>query len=657
MANAIFLADIRGPAGPIGVDWYKGGLTESSNLTTLVNGQYHVSTAIIAGAVGLPENRPGEFTTIKSGTMGIQTFISAAEVPQHWTRRMTSSGWQPWVLLADRWRRGGLTATSGITTLNSIDDGQYHVSTIATAEALGLPASAPGTFVQASFGSTGVQEFTTAEEPTSTYSRRRTSSGWGTWTETIPFFRGGLSITSGRWGDLDTVPTGTYSVSTPTAATDMNLPEGSPGIVDVWRYGSANYGFQIFKTLSSPSRWYTRWKTTGAWSAWTNPMGTSGGGGTVITANASTPGSGMKLIPLALTLGQGTTLGPATRQYRIPCKFNAPINRWRLHITDRNPHNGEHVGAGIVINNVYFGSHATNGSFTTTPTRIGASIALSAAPDGEWVSAWRSETLGGNVERLFSYDYTSTSAPFVGVSGAYNTSSMASSTVQFLNGDSQPLKTAAFDMWIEAETYSTTPVIAAFGDSLSSGAGATLPCHESAVSLLARREKALPVHFAVSGNAMQDWAVDTNSYKWKRWEHLGRADVALWGMGHNDAYRGRTFAQMRTDLDTCYPFVLSRIAPVVVGATITTRNEPGNPAMHGVRNQWNAWMLAQANSPQADGRIRDTFDFATAINNGDVLKPQYDSGDQLHLNTAGYIAEVATITRKITTPPVMYQSV
>ena len=653
----VTIANVKGPKGDkgdVGEDWFKGGLAGTANINTIADGLYRVTSSLTASQLGLPVAAGGEFTSITYNSWGIQTYITVDESsPTVWTRRQTSSGWQSWQQLADLWRKGGLLPT---TDIRNIADGDYNVSTSVVAEGVGFPVFRPGTFKQVSYGTTGVQTYVTADSSPRTFQRRRTSAGWAlTWSEVSTGFRGGMQKTLSDWTDLDTAPTGSYSISTPTAADDMGLPDSRPGIVQVWRYGSAEYGLQIFITLDSPTKWYTRYKTTGGWSAWTSPMAGSGGGGetTVVTTNA-TPGSGMKLVPCAITLGQGTTLAPTSRQFRIPFKFNAPINRWRLHITDRNPHNGEHVGAGINIGNVYLGNHASNGSFTGTPTRIGGFIPLSNLPDGEWVSAWRTEPLGNNVEKILSYDYTSTSAPFYAVGGAYNTSNMNSAAVQFLNGDSEPLNKAAFDIWFEVETYATTPVIAAFGDSLSSGAGATLPCHESALSVLARRERALPVHFAVSGNAMQDWANDTKSYKWTRWEHLGRADVVLWGMGHNDVYRGRSFTQMRADFDTCYPLIISRVAPVVVGATVTTRNEPSNPAMHDVRKQWNTWMLEQANSPMADGRVRDVFDFAAAINNGDLLKPEYDSGDQLHLNTAGYIAEVATINHRVTTPPVMY---
>ena len=153
---------------------------------------------------------------------------------------------------------------------------------------------------------------------------------------------------------------------------------------------------------------------------------------------------------------------------------------------------------------------------------------------------------------------------------------------------------------------------------------------------------------------MQDWAEDTDSYKWTRWEHLDRADVVLWAMGHNDVYRGRTLEQMQSDFNICYPFITARVARQVVGATVTTRNSPADPAMHDVRHAWNAWMEGQDYN-MSDGRIREVFDFDSVIDAGnDTIKPEYDSGDHLHLNTAGYLAEANAMNRTILSPAVAY---
>lgn len=633
------------------ITWYKGGLTPSDHADTIGYGEYHASSAEAARVAGLPVQSSGDLVHVGYGSFGMQIFTTADEKqPEIWSRKRTSTGWLAWVLVADRWRKGGLLTTDNLT---AVPDGAFNVSTKLTAEALSLPVFEPGKFVQVSFGTMGVQVFETSERYPRTFLRQKTSSGWQPWTENVSFFTGGVQAGT-TFDNVDTLRTGTFSVSTGTAATDLKLPSPNPGIIMAWNYGSADYGLQIFITLTSPSKWFTRFKIGGTWVAWTAMS--SGGSGEVIrqTEAPITPG-GFKVVPLAITLGQGPAIAPLTRQYRIPFQYNAPITRWRMHITDRNPHNGLHAGSGIVINNVYIGEHAGNGSFKSTPTRIGMNIGLSALPDGEWVSAWRFEPLGDKVPRVVSYDYTAATAPWQGVSGAYNTSNMDSSAVQFLDGASTPLKNAAFDIWFEAETPASTPVIAVFGDSLASGAQATYPCQESVLSMLALRDDALPVHYAYSGNAMQDFADDLNSYKFTRWMHLDRADSLLWSMGHNDIYRGRTFTEMVGFFNILYPIMKERVARNIYASTITKRNSPSQETMNGYLDQWNAWLKQQVGI-NSDGRLRDVFDFEAVINSGGIIRPEFDPGDHVHLNTAGYIAELNTITRKIITHAVPRKS-
>ena len=275
---------------------------------------------------------------------------------------------------AAKWYKGGASGTD----INALETGLYHISSGGVASDLGLPVNFPGHLWNMPFGTLGTRIFITSEEVPRTFGQRKTSSGWQTWNDmTNPWFLGGAATTAPKLNSLDALPTGAVSISSVGVARDLGLPLEEPSIVATYRYGSANYVYQEQVTLTSPSSVRTRRKLSTAFSEWTDPIGSrippaSGG--------ASTPGSGMKLIPLALTLGQGTQSAPDTRQYRIPFQFNAPINRWRLHITDRNPHTGEHVGTGINIANVYLGNHATNGSFTGTPTRIGGGIPLVAYP-------------------------------------------------------------------------------------------------------------------------------------------------------------------------------------------------------------------------------------------------------------------------------------
>lgn len=544
---------------------------------------------------------------------------------------------------AAKWHRGGLTETSN---MSSLSNGIYNVSSASVATALGIPGNAAGGLTNFEFGSLGYRIYRTAEVVQRTYAQAKTSAGWQPWGSVdFDWYKGSAASTvAAPLNNPDTFPMGSVTVSTGSTADALGLPESSAGVVQTWEWGALNWKLQVFLTQTG-NMWMR--PNAGTWAGWNNATADP----PPVASTGSRSSSGMKVIPLALTLGQGDMDAPLSRQYRIPLDFAAPVTRWRLHITDKNVHTGAHRGSGINIHDVYVGPHAGNGVYSATPTRVGGGFDLSAQPDGSWVSSWRTEKIS-EAPSLISYAYTATTAPQLGVCGGWNTSNL--DTVGALEGLNQGLqKWVAFDMWIEAETYAGTPVIAVFGDSLASGAQATIPRLESVVEQYARSRKALPVHYAVSGNAMQDFAAAPSAYKFARWSHLDPADGVLWSMGHNDVYRGRSFAQMRADFDTLYPYITSRVAPVVVCATVTTRNAPTNPDMHLVRDQWNAWLAQQKANAQVDGRIRDVYDFHAVTDNGDTIKPEYNV-DDIHINTAGYTAQKNAITRAFVSPPLMY---
>ena len=63
-----------------------------------------------------------------------------------------------------------------------------------------------------------------------------------------------------------------------------------------------------------------------------------------------------------------------------------------------------------------------------------------------------------------------------------------------------------------------------------------------------------------------------------------------------------------------------------------------------VRRDYNTWLSTQT------GPARDLFGFGTAVSADDeTLRPEFDA-DGIHLNAAGYAAQVAAINRPITSP-------
>src|SRR5699024_2940350 len=135
----------------------------------------------------------------------------------------------------------------------------------------------------------------------------------------------------------------------------------------------------------------------------------------------------------------------------------------------RRPRQGDLSGADVTLTKVAYGDHAENGAFTNTPTVVAESINIPA--DGSIIKLpWVSGEFGAGVERLISLSYTSNSdvGP-LSLHGYCFDMGTADAADQAAAGT--PRGSGPLDMWIEAETYATTPVIAAIGDSTTASSG------------------------------------------------------------------------------------------------------------------------------------------------------------------------------------------
>ena len=384
---------------------------------------------------------------------------------------------------------------------------------------------------------------------------------------------------------------------------------------------------QLALTSGGTSELHTRFRGTGGWSGWTRidvgaiDLPALGGGG-----SGASPAS-FKTVPLALTVGGGGHAGPTSGIYRMPLKFGATITRWRAHFRNNNPRFGTD-GPPVSISNVYFGP-ASNGDFSSS-SRIGSTYSTGTTGT---VTPWVSTPINAGTEYALSYQFSGTATNRV-VGGGWSASSVNSTSATLTRVTSLPL-----DVWIEAEVAPEVPVIAAFGDSLSSGVGATLPVHDSWLSQWTRANGALPVHYTASGDTMAGWA-DSNAYKWQRWQGLTRPDAVVHNMGSNDVFNGANLATLQERRAASIEQLGNLVSPVIYTATITPRTSSSG-AEEAVRRSYNTWLKGL---PDA---ARDVFDFVPAISGDDErISPGFDA-DGIHLNTAGYAAVAGAITRPL----------
>lgn len=531
--------------------------------------------------------------------------------------------------------------------------GVYPVLNESVGTSLGLPASLGGLLFVRPWGLRVMQSYRTRQ---GTWERWSGSTGWHPWRRAdaldMPVPAPNSGTTSLTTSDsIDALKTlGSYSVLNGTTATSLGLPAAYGGVLEVSPWGS--YATQVYRTVVGT---FQRWSGANGWAGWSR-TDTGGVTSTItdLTSRVETientpppevvdpPKSGFKTLPVSLTLGQGTGDGPLEATVRLPLKINAPVTRWRLRIANRNPRYGASRNNAVNFSNLFVSNSVGDGTTTDTPTNA---VVIPAIPAGasETVTRWVSHvSIGANRDALLSFGYSTTAAPFANIGGGWTTTKMSDAGLQ-APADLVKKTGLPFQVWLEVETYSFTPALAGFGDSLTCGAGANLPVHESWLSQYCRTVGAIPVHYAASGDTMRSWLDSPDHVKWTQWAHLDKADAVMWSMGSNDIFAlNPTVDEMKARHTAIAPIVKDRIAPVVYASTIMPRTSSTFDAQEPVRRAYNTWLTTLPNG------VRDVFDFGATISaDDDTIKPEFNA-DGIHLTTSGYAANAAAITRPVT---------
>lgn len=564
----------------------------------------------------------GELWITINTTASGGSFVSWAQIPNTRGKQLTTEHLDTIVTPGDYWVRTNTEATT----------------------ALGYPFNAYGDLKVRS-ASTNDANVTQTYTPSQQWGngfaiRSRYNEAWGDWKyfTSVDQQARGTQLTTENLDDI-IVPGDYWQRLNIEATTARNYPFEAYGDLKVTsqsandanvtqmyvpsqRYG---LGFAI------RSRYNTVWEE---WKYFTPNGGAAESGG-------SGSGSGFKVTPLALTLGQTGADAPTTRSVRFPLNFAAPIPRFRVHIRNWNPRLGFIRTGAVTFTGLWLGKHAGNGAFASVPTQLRGGFATPENGD-EWVSQWFNTPIGSNAEYLLSYGYTAPSAPYALVGGSWQsgTASDASSTTATVTR----AISAGFDVWIEAETPATTPVVAHLHDSLGCGVGATLPVHDSVISQYARKIGGLPYHLGASGDSMAGM-MNVNPGKLTRWANLAKPDSILWGLGSNDLAEGIDLATMQTRFLALMETVKG-ISPTIYLADIMPRDGWAVGSVNEtVRRQYNNWLRT------LPPETRDVFAFAASISTDDeTITPAYNA-EGTHLNTLGYTKNMEAIVRPLSASP------
>lgn len=467
---------------------------------------------------------------------------------------------------------------------------------------------------------------------TGIYYRYKGSAYWSGW-ERIDGI-GAIKQSIDSLADMNDAEIGTVHAFSDAT---LNGPERGSGTVLTFGLFAASNKQQIAFIYGSTPEIWSRFSGS---SGWSNAWDRIDAGAVTLPELSGSSSSGLKVIPLALTVGgsppaRSDTTGGGVR---IPIRFAATITRYRVHFRNINPRVGTPGQGTVTVHNVWIGDHQGGGLITGSYSPLSGEM-VSTGED--MVTPWITTPIEANHRYLITYQWSATEPTHAVVGGGWTTADVADAAS---NGGTTTLDSSLpLDVWIEAETPAETPVIAAFGDSLSSGVGAALPVYDSWLSAYCRAHGALPVHYTASGDTMQGWA-DSTHYKWTRWQELDRPDAVVSHMGSNDVFGGTDLATMQDRRAHSLSQLRALVSPVVYSATITPRSgETG--AMEDVRRAYNSWLLTMPDDS------RDTFDFVPVVSSDDeTIIPEYDS-DSIHLNRAGYAALAASIARPISSDP------
>lgn len=330
------------------------------------------------------------------------------------------------------------------------------------------------------------------------------------------------------------------------------------------------------------------------------------------------PSGGFKTAPVALTLGYGGASTTGTGTTVVVQHMPKAARRTQLHLANRNPRYAMADSPAVAISAIAIGLHDGAGgsdAWSTFPTAGETPYASG------WVSvpqAWR----GKDIAVRYTWSSSGTVRRNIGTAwtgGARN--------------DTPPLFA-----WLELEVPCGTPVVAVFGDSLSSGASSSRPVVDSWIAQWAKANDAVPAHWSHSGDKASGWPATAD----RKWGLYGRGiaapDAMVYCMGSNDlAESGITPWEMQRRILSTVGVIRSRITSTVYGATILPRtHEAPGSTFETVRRQINTWL------PQS-GLFHDVFEFSAAASPDDKrIRAAYDA-DGIHLNSAGYAALAAAV--------------
>ncbi|GGG44282.1 hypothetical protein GCM10011374_03240 [Kocuria dechangensis] len=531
-----------------------------------------------------------------------------------------------------KWLRPALSSSDTLDT--PVFSGVYPINSSSTATALGMPTPSFGVVEIIIHNDTHKRATWMPADGAGSWVRHKTNGTWGAWKQSAELWNRRVLSSA---DNLDTLTDqGVFYVYSGTVSTALGLPFNGVGIVENLIVGNTTK--QTTRPVIGTQEW-TRHKTGGVWYPWAEIAPA------VASPKQTTPGSGVKTVPLALTAGTTeTNTDIVGRSVRVPVQYGATIPRWRVHVRNWHTRTGGTVNTSHALTGVWIGKGSTTtGAYTATPTQVAGAATIPAGTT-EWVSSWINHELPADVEHLLSFGINNATA----TTAAYP---LGHAWITYAAADTTALEAGSvvnrvpFDWWIEAEVPVHVPAVAAYGDSITAGTGATRPVFDSWPSQHGRLNGFLPVHYAWPGTGMTEH-LTPGDHIWGIYGATDKPDAVIHFMGQNDVGNGVALATVQERFNTTVDLLRDKVAPVVHAATITPASTKTTEVMD-VQRAYNDWLRTMPKG------VRSIIDFAALVGNPEQtgLQAQYDSGDGLHPNTAAYTAMGNATPKSVTSKP------
>lgn len=334
-----------------------------------------------------------------------------------------------------------------------------------------------------------------------------------------------------------------------------------------------------------------------------------------------------------------------TRHVRVPLKLNATVHKWDLTIKNFNEQLSNNYGD-LEFVDVYIGKalKSGNGQYTQNydgaPTNIGTLSVTGSGATRRYMLTDIEFTIEKGEEYLLSYGYTDPNPEVpnhMGIGGAWlgTDPSMVGRYDPPVSNSWSP--NIPLDVYLTLHASDSIPVYFYFDSSSGTGLGSDNPRRDVWCWRHAEANGALPVILGHSGSTIASWK-NPSRYTWAKlsstFDHGDRAFVAV---GSNDVNISPDVPTMISDMADLTKLVRENAAESITYVNVFPRRTE-SPEVKAARNQWNAHLATLPN-----GAIQ-TIDRVAAVSgyNG-LMRPELDSGDGTHLNTAGqaYLGQAA----------------